>query len=125
MTRLKISLVVLALIVSFTIFCLINVNIKCNKMIDYIQEIKTLCLEDNTEELNEKTEMLYEYWKSNSKRMNLIVKTENLDEIDTTISRMYSMIDNDIDERFSEIEAMIAILNQLKFNETPTFYTIF
>jgi uncharacterized protein YoxC len=125
MTRLKISLVVLALIVSFTIFCLINVNIKCNKMIDYIQEIKTLCLEDNTEELNEKTEMLYEYWKSNSKRMNLIVKTENLDEIDTTISRMCSMIDNDIDERFSEIEAMIAILNQLKFNETPTFYTIF
>jgi hypothetical protein len=125
MTRLKISLVVLALIVSFTIFCLINVNIKCNKMIDYIQEIKTLCLEDNTEELNEKTEMLYEYWKSNSKRMNLIVKTEDLDEIDTTISRMYSMIDNDIDERFSEIEAMIAILNQLKFNETPTFYTIF
>jgi hypothetical protein len=125
MTRLKISLVVLALIVSFTIFCLINVNIKCNKMIDYIQEIKTLCLEDNTEELNEKTEMLYEYWKSNSKRMNLIVKTEDLDEIDTTISRMCSMIDNDIDERFSEIEAMIAILNQLKFNETPTFYTIF
>jgi hypothetical protein len=125
MTRLKISLVVLALIVSFTIFCLINVNIKCNKMIDYIQEIKALCLEDNTEELNEKTEMLYEYWKSNSKRMNLIVKTEDLDEIDTTISRMYSMIDNDIDERFSEIEAMIAILNQLKFNETPTFYTIF
>lgn len=125
MTRFRISLCVLAVLIAFSILNTCLVNKKCRKYISMLTEIKALCNDDNENAAKNTVDDLKKLWDKESHTLNLLINNDDVIEISTGISKIESLVDDCSDERDSEIDSVICIIEELRYSETPSIYTIF
>ncbi|MDE5582094.1 MAG: DUF4363 family protein [Ruminococcus sp.] len=124
MTRIKISIGILALLIGLSIFFGIWINNKCDDMLDEISTVFTLLNNSETEKALSASDNLNSHWKSFRKKAAVMLKNNELTEIDCISSGIPYLIENGSDEVHSRLMEFQHMLEMLKSSESPTITRI-
>ena len=121
MTRIKISICILCVMIGTSIFSAVWINRKCSHM---LREITVICqLLDNgnsTEALN-RAEIFDNDWNNFRQKATVILKNDLLTEIDCISAGIPYLIRNDNDESYSQLMELQHMIVTLKDGEIPAF----
>lgn len=120
MARIKISFGILGLLVGISIFFSVWINSKCNYMLDEITTICQLLDEGKTTIATERAELLDSEWNSFRKKATVMLKNNELTEIDCISSGIPYLIKNDNDESYTRLMELQHMLTMIKDGEVPT-----
>ncbi len=124
MTRIKISMGILCLLVGISIFFGIWINSRCSYMIGEIAEIYEFLDSGDTEKAVYSAKKLDDNWNGFRKKATIMIKNNELTEIDCISSGIPYLIENDSDEAHSRLTEMRHMLEMLKGGETPSLTRI-
>lgn len=124
MTRVRISLGVLLLLVVTSTFTSLWVNRRCGAMLDDINKLGIIAENGYSEELAGLAEKLNEEWESFRSRASVLVKYDKLVEIDRLCSRIVQLSDEDNEEFTAELAELRDMLEMLKSGETPQLSSV-
>lgn len=124
MMRIKISTGILCLLVGLSIFFGIWINSKCSYMLDEISEIYQLLDSGDTDRAISSSKKLDDDWNSFRKKATVMLKNNELTEIDCISSGIPYLISNNSDEAHSRLMEFQHMLEMLKGGETPTLTRI-
>ena len=124
MKRIKISIGILCLLVGMSIFFGIWINNKCSYMIGEISEIYEFLDSGDTYKAISSAEKLDYDWNSFRKKAAVMLKNNELTEIDCISAGIPYLIENDSDEAHSRLIEFRHMLEMLKSGETPTITKI-
>ena len=124
MTRIKISMGILCLLVGISIFFGIWINSRCSYMIGEIAEICEFLDSGDTEKAVYSAKKLDDNWNGFRKKATIMIKNNELTEIDCISSGIPYLIENDSDEAHSRLTEMRHMLEMLKGGETPSLTRI-
>ncbi|MBO5105048.1 MAG: DUF4363 family protein [Ruminococcus sp.] len=124
MTRIKISIGILCLLVGISIFFGIWINSRCSYMIGEIAEIYEFLDSGDTEKAVYSAKKLDDNWNGFRKKATIMIKNNELTEIDCISSGIPYLIENDSDEAHSRLTEMRHMLEMLKGGETPSLTRI-
>lgn len=120
MTRIKISIGILSFLVGLSIFFGIWVNMKCDSILDEISIVFQLLDDGETEKAISASKILDKHWGDFRKKATVILKNNELAEIDCISAGIPYLIQNDSDEAHSRLTELRYMVEMLKSNETPT-----
>ena len=124
MTRIKISIGILCLLVGISIFFGIWINSRCSYMIGEIAEIYEFLDSGDTEKAVYSAKKLDDNGIGVRKKATIMIKNNELTEIDCISSGIPYLIENDSDEAHSRLTEMRHMLEMLKGGETPSLTRI-
>lgn len=125
MSRLKISIVLMTIILGFCIFSVCKVNKYGRQLIEIVDNI-TYSLENNeTEKALAEAEDMNLYWDKLRKKSSMLVQNEKLLSIESSITRIVPYIEADSDELMAELESVRKNIMWLCSSEIPYFRNIF
>lgn len=125
MSRLKISIVLMTIILGFCIFSVCKVNKYGRQLIEIVDNI-TYSLENNeTEKALAEAENMNLYWDKLRKKSSMLVQNEKLLSIESSITRIVPYIEADSDELMAELESVRKNIMWLCSSEIPYFRNIF
>ncbi len=124
MTRIKISTGILCLLVGVSIFFSIWINSRCSYMLDEISEIYELLDSGDTDKAVSSAKKLDENWNSFRRKATVMVKNNELTDIDCISAGIPYLIKNDSDEAHSRLIELRHMLEMLKGGEIPTWTRI-
>ena len=124
MTRIKISMGILCLLVGLSIFFSIWINNRCSYMLDEISEIYEFLDSGDTEKAISSAKKLDDNWNSFRKKATIMLKNNELTDIDCISSGIPYLIENNSDETHSRLIELCHMLEMLKSGETPTLTRI-
>lgn len=125
MSRLKISIVLMTVILGFCIFSVCKVNKYGKQLIEIVDNI-TYSLENNeTEKALAEAEDMNIYWDKLRKKSSMLVQNEKLLSIESSITRIVPYIEADSDELMAELETVRKNIMWLCSSEIPYFRNIF
>jgi hypothetical protein len=124
MTRVRISLGVLLLLVVTSTFTSLWVNRRCGAMLDDINKLGIIAENGYSEELAVLVEKLNEEWESFRSRASVLVKYDKLVEIDCLCSRIVQLSDEYNEEFTAELAELRDMLEMLKSGETPQLSSV-
>lgn len=125
MTRVKISVGILAALIAVGIFSCVWASNRCSRLIDSLENIRAAVSDENTEAAADKTEKFMDEWESFRNMASVMVKRDKLSEIDRIRSRIISLMENDSDELQSELSELINMIELLRDREIPVITSIF
>lgn len=124
MMRIKISSGILCLLVGMSIFFAIWINSRCSYMLDEITGICQLLDDGKKQQAVQRAEALDNEWNSFRKKATVMLKNNELTEIDCISSGIPYLIENDNDESYARLMEFQHMLNMLKGGEIPVITRI-
>lgn len=124
MTRIKISVVILCVLVGMSIFFGIWINSRCSYMLDEISEIYELLDSGEINQALSSAKKLDDDWDSFRKKAAVMLNNNTLTEIDCISSGIPYLIENNSDEVHSRLIEFRHMLEMLKGGEIPTLTRI-
>lgn len=125
MSRLRISVALMTVILAFCIFSVCKVNKYGKELIEIIDSI-TYSLENNeTEKALAEAEDMNVYWDKLRNKSSMLVQNEKLLSIESSITRIVPYIEADSDELMAELETVRKNVIWLCSSEIPYFRNIF
>ena len=121
MTRIKISIGILCVMIGLSIFSAVWINKKCTHMLGEITDICLLLDNGKTSEAVQCAENLDNEWNVFRKKATVILKNDLLTEIDCISSGIPYLIENDNDESYSKLMELQHMIVTLKDGEIPAF----
>ncbi|MBP5431901.1 DUF4363 family protein [Ruminococcus sp.] len=125
MTRVRISLGVLLLLVVTSAFTSLWVNWRCGEMIDDINKLGIIAENGYSEECAGLAEELNERWENFRSRASVLVKYDKLVEIDRLCSRIVRLSEEGNGEFTAELAELRDMLEMLKSGEIPQLTSVF
>ncbi|MDE5556679.1 MAG: DUF4363 family protein [Ruminococcus sp.] len=119
MTRIKISIGILSIMIGMSIFSAVWINSKCSHMLDEITVICSFLDEGKTSQAVERAEFLDNEWNNFRKKATILLKNNELTEIDCISSGIPFLIENDNDESYARLMELQHMLVMLKDGEVP------
>lgn len=120
MTRIKISFGILSILIGLSIFFSVWINKKCNCMIDEISDIYQLLENGETSLATQHAEILDNMWNNFRKTATIMIKNNELTNIDCISAGIPYLIKNDNDESYARLIELQHMLTMIKENEVPT-----
>lgn len=125
MTRVKISISILSVMIIVSIFTGIWINKRCDRLITLTEEITSSYNIGNTDDAKASAEELEKHWTEFRKTANLMVKNDKLSEIERICFRILPLIEKDSDEVSAELEELSGMLIALRKGEEPVLTSVF
>lgn len=119
MTRIKISIGILCVMIGMSIFSAVWVNRKCVHMLEETTNIRLLLDNGKTAEAVRCAENLDNEWNDFREKAVLLLKNDELTEIDCISSGIPYLIENDNDESYARLMELQHMLVMLKDGEIP------
>lgn len=124
MTRIKVSFGILGILVGLSIFFSVWINNRCSHMLDEITIIFQLLDSGETEQAVHRSENLDNEWNSFRKKATIMLKNNELTEVDCISSGIPYLIENDNDESYARLMELQHMLTMIKSGEVPTITRI-
>lgn len=118
MTRLKVSIVILLILIIYSIMNFIIVNHKCSTLIEMLEETKVLYDKDK-EKAEEKANEISEYWNKTEKILQFLVPAGDISEISVYINKADQLISDDVEETDAELDSAIENIVILREKNKP------
>lgn len=119
MTRIKISIGILCVMIGISIFSAVWVNRKCVHMLEETTNIRLLLDDGKTAEAVRCAENLDNEWNDFREKAVMLLKNDELTEIDCISSGIPYLIENDNDESYARLMELEHMLVMLKDGEIP------
>lgn len=124
MTRIKISICLLCVMVGISIFSAVWISRKCSHMLDETTNIRQLLDDGKISEAVRCAENLDSEWNVFRKKAVMLLRNDQLTEIDCISSGIPYLIENDNDESYVKLMELQHMLVTLKDSEIPNFSRI-
>ncbi len=125
MTRVRISLVILAVMLGTSIFFGILINGKCRNFIGRTENIWELYDSGDHEGAYEEARKFEKKWEDFRKYSSVIIDNEKLMEIDRLSARLIYLAEGESEELHSELMELRRMVEALKKSEIPVLESIF
>lgn len=125
MTRIKISIAILCILIAVSIFSGIWINKKCRLLIELSSQAEEFFSSDEKEKAVEVTKQLETEWEDFRSGACVLVRNSKLSEIDRICARVKHLAENDSEELLSELTELEHILDLLRCGEIPKLTSIF
>lgn len=125
MKRCFLALSVIALLVCASLFSLFLLKEKSGEIIEITDSIYNMCENGDYENAEAKANELLKYWEKASRSLNILVDTDRISAINSSVYRLEPLIESDCDELTAEIESIKANAKWLYECEMPVWYNIF
>ncbi|MBE6857308.1 MAG: DUF4363 family protein [Ruminococcus sp.] len=125
MTRVKISLFIMALLVVTSFFSGVYINSGCEKLLNRINAVQELSSQGDTADAINCAQLFSREWSKFRKTASAMVKSDKLSEIDRISARIIPLIKEQSDEVSADLKELEALLNALKNGEMPSLRSIF
>lgn len=120
MTRIKISAGILCVLVGISIFFAVWINNRCSHMLDEITAICQLLDDGKNSQAMKRAEELDNEWNSFRKTATVMLKNNELTEVDCISSGIPYLIENDNDESYARLMEFQHMLTMIKDGEVPS-----
>lgn len=120
MTRIKISAGILCILVGISIFFAVWINKRCSYMLDEITVICQLLDDGKNSQAMQRAEDLDNEWNSFRKTATVMLKNNELTEVDCISSGIPYLIENDNDESYARLMEFEHMLTMIKDGEIPS-----
>jgi hypothetical protein len=124
MTRIKISLMILAILLAGAVFSGVWVNLRCGALIEDSDSVRELWNGGRSAEAVDAAEKLERDWEDFRRTATVLVKNNKLAEVDRVCTRISYFARTDSDELVPELIELRNMLEQLKDGETPKLTTV-
>ncbi len=124
MVRVKISIVIIAAIIIFGISGIIILDNKTDRIISMLDQTQALSSEGKTAEAAELADEMNREWENYQKTASIFVRNEKISSVQTSISRLKPLIENDNDELNAEFENAKSSLKWIIESEIPKISNI-
>lgn len=125
MTRAKICIGILSLLVAVSVFSSLWVNKRCDGMLSQLKAIGQLAETGQNDEVTEMAVKLDKDWEDFRSKASVLLKYDSLVEVDRICSRIVHLAENDSEELQSEVAELINMLEMMKSSETPHLNSVF
>ncbi len=125
MTRIKISVFIICLLIMTSIFSGIWINNRCKYLIELSSQAEELFSSDEKEKAVEITRKLETEWEDFRAGAAVLLQNNKLSEIDRICARVKHLAENDSDELLSELTELENMLDLLRNGEIPKINSIF
>lgn len=125
MTRVRISLVILAVLLGTSVFFGVLINSRCREFMektDYIWELYDI---GDHESACDEARDFEEEWEKFRKYSSVMIDNEKLTEIDRISARVIYLAEGDSEELHSELMELRHIVEAMKKSEIPSLTSIF
>lgn len=120
MTRIKISAGILCVLVGISIFFAVWINNRCSHMLDEITAICQLLDDGKNSQAMQRAKELDNEWNSFRKTATVMLKNNELTEVDCISSGIPYLIENDNDESYARLMEFQHMLTMIKDGEVPS-----
>jgi hypothetical protein len=124
MTRAKISVGILLLLVSVSVYSSLWVNRRCGDMLSELSHISALAENGENEKAAVLAEKLSSDWEDFRKKASVLLKYDRLVDVDRLCSRIVHLAENDSEELQSELAELRDMLEMMKSSETPKLTSV-
>ncbi len=125
MTRVKISLAIILILIGGSIFSGVWTNSRCENMIQMLDETVQCVIDGDAEGAKAKAREFSSVWDSFRKKASTLVRSDRLSEADRIKSRIIHLIENGSDEIEADLDELRNILRLLREGELPYFTSVF
>lgn len=125
MTRIKISVFIVCLLIFTSVFSGIWINKKCKSLIELSHHTGELFSADEKEQAIEITEQLETEWENFRSFATVLINNNKLAEIDRICARIKYLTKNNSEELLSELSELENMLDLLRNGEIPKINSIF
>ena len=125
MTRVRLSVGVLLLLIIISIFSSFWVNCRCNTMLSEVDLMHELAENGDTEGVSGRARELNAQWESFREGASVLLKYDRLIETDRLCSRIVHLAENEETEMAAELAELRDMLEMLKSGETPLLTSVF
>ena len=119
MTRVKISIIIMAALTAVSIFSCLWVGRKCVILTAEAEAVSSAFEAGDTEKAKDSAEELSNDWEKFRSAAAVLLKYERLFEVDRIVSHLRPMIDHDEEEVLPQIDELIHMLDIIRRNEIP------
>lgn len=124
MTRIKISVFIVCLLIFTSVFSGIWINGKCKSLIELSQQTGELFSDGEKAEAVEVTRQLETEWENFRTYATMLIHSNKLSEIDRICARIKHLTENDSEELLSELSEFQNMLDLLRNGEIPKINSI-
>ena len=124
MTRAKISVGILLLLVAVSVYSSMWVNRRCGDMLSELSHISALAESGENEKAAVLAEKLSTEWEDFRKKASVLLKYDRLVDVDRLCSRIVHLAENDSEELQSELAELRDMLEMMKSSEAPKFTSV-
>lgn len=125
MTRLKISICILAALIGVSVFSGVSINKSCTELIELTEQLHGHIDAKRTSDAEKTAGEFLKTWRKFRKYAAVMIKSDKLSEIDSTGSRIIYLIESDSDEVSAEVAELRGMLELLLDGEKPIPRSIF
>lgn len=125
MTRVKISIFIMVVLIAASITSGVWVNSRCEKLLNTLDNIRYSFENGSTDKAADIAEELSLQWDKFRKTANVIVKSDKLSEIDRISARIAPLLESGSDEINAELDELEKMLTALQKGEMPLFSSVF
>ncbi len=125
MTRIKISVAILCILIAVSTFSGIWINKKCKSLMELSSQAEELFASDEKQKAVEVTEKIETEWENFRSKACVLVGNNKLSEIDRICARVKHLTENDSEELSSELTELEHLLDLLRCGEIPKITSIF
>lgn len=124
MVRIKISLGIVAGIIILSVLGIFLLDHKTDRIIELLDETRSYSDEDNNEKAIESVEKLMNEWEKYHTYASIFVRNDKITNVETSMSRLKPLIENDNDELNAEFENARSCLEWIIESEIPIWSNI-
>lgn len=125
MTRIKISVFIICLLILTSIFSGIWINNRCEYLIELSSQAEEFFSSNEKEKAVEVTKKLETEWEDFRAGAAVLLQNNKLSEIDRICARVKHLAENDSEELLSELTELENMLDLLRNGEIPKINSIF
>ncbi len=125
MTRLKISIFVILVLVGMSVFQSMWISKSCISLMNQTSQAEDLFRNGNTAKSGEITAELQKEWERFRVSASVFVRNNKLTELDRLVARVHHLAENESEELPSELTELYHLLELLKNSEIPRVTSIF
>ena len=122
MTRVRISICMIAFMIGLSIFSGIWINKSCDSLLERAGNICIACEEGDNRSAAAEAEMLEIEWVDFRKKAAVLLKYDKLYELDRIVSRAKYVAENKPDEIMPQMAELMHMLDILRRNEIPLLW---
>ncbi len=125
MTRLKISIIVILVLVGTSIFQSMWISKSCISLMNQTTQAEDLFRNGDTAKSEELTAELQKQWEKFRVPASVFVRNNKLTELDRLFARVHHLAENESEELPSELTELYHLLELLKNSEIPKVTSVF
>lgn len=125
MKRIILAAGLIAVLFSMSLISLFLLKKNSADIMRYSVEIEELCNDENYDEALKKAQEFLDYWEKSALNLNILVDTDRISAINSSVYRIAPLIESDCDELGAELETIRANALWLYECEKAVWYNIF